>query len=211
MILTFLICKVGPILIPTYQDHCECLAHGKFNKYGFSWLCFLSSPMKIRKESNFVVCFERALASPPSCCPGLPYPEPSGHNWAGEYCLFVRRTESSKLLLLLLPLLPPKSSCFPTPVLLPQQHCEPISFLSPASPWHLCQHAARWQAPLQWRCTRHEQMVIAAMERAAVLVFSLSYHTRNYFEDSFCSMNASLPFNNSPRHHSNSSVSLANK
>lgn len=36
MSLAIFIRKIGPVLIPAYQDHCECLAHGRVNKYGFS-------------------------------------------------------------------------------------------------------------------------------------------------------------------------------
>lgn len=50
----------------------------------------------MRKESSFLACFARTLSSPHRGCPGLHYPTPSGHSWAGECCLWkTHRTQQA--------------------------------------------------------------------------------------------------------------------
>lgn len=61
MTLSILVCKMGPILIPTSQDCCECPAHGKSStNMGFYYYFFFPSPMEMRKENSFLLYFARA-------------------------------------------------------------------------------------------------------------------------------------------------------
>lgn len=155
-------------------------------KDGQIWIFIIIPPSFSHEKCGKKVaswCAWQELCSP-SCCPGPPHPGPAGHT---PKQLLPPQLLSTQVLIL--------TAAFPAHF--------PLSDLSPA-PVTLTDIPT----PVKTQQTLADGNF--AMWRTRVLFFFLSHHTRNYFEDPFCSMNASFPFNNSPRHHSNSSVSWAN-
>lgn len=152
---------------------------------------------------------------PPVAAQGPPYPGPTGRGWTREHCQCrVHKTQQAST---------PSPPTSTTPMQLlpppdtPHPSADPDSSVSSVFP--LLQ-------PLPSTCVNrkltdrpHSSLDAADISKwwsspckgLESYIFFLGHHRRNYFKDPFCAMNASLPFNNSPRHHPNSSVSLANK